>query len=431
MAGFRTNTDRVKRSRIFYTFFWLSVLAIVVLLFSALSSLILPVLIGSVAAYISLPMLTWLQQRNIPKALSIVILFGGITLAIFTIGRQIVRIIPDDKQMLELRVSVRFKINEIFLAVTGRESFDQENGNLLYSFVGDELTQLSESFNQILMLNDTERNMFHDYMMELEETTGVEPKAMKYWRELKKLPFKRIESRPIVPVSETASGTAPPVAATGDSKIGALLSAFSNWIIFPFVFIFLLTDEGEVKHFFIELVPNRYFEMTLTTLENVDTAIGKYLRGTLLECSMVGLTFFTGLSIVGFDWQAALLIGVVAGAANAIPFLGPVLGLIVGLLYAMIVETVNPMLPFLKPEDALLGVAVTVIIAQGLDNAVFQPIILGKAVNLHPLVVVIGVTGGSIIFGFVGMLFAIPAIVIINVVVSTLITQLKAYFIIY
>jgi len=101
-----------------------------------------------------------------------------------------------------------------------------------------------------------------------------------------------------------------------------------------------------------------------------------------------------------------------------------------GLLYAIIVEGIDPIFPFL-PQNPLVGVLIVVLIAQFLDNAVFQPLVLGKAVNLHPLVVVIGVTGGSIIAGFWGMLLAIPTIVIVNVVISTIYRQAKAYYIIY
>ena len=68
---------------------------------------------------------------------------------------------------------------------------------------------------------------------------------------------------------------------------------------------------------------------------------------------------------------------------------------------------------------------------QFLDNTIFQPLVLGKAVNLHPLVVVIGVTGGSIVGGFWGMLLAIPTIVVFKVVISTLYQQAKEYYIIY
>jgi len=170
--------------------------------------------------------------------------------------------------------------------------------------------------------------------------------------------------------------------------------------------------------------------MAFATFANVDKAIGNYLRGTLLQSSLVGLTIFLGLLFIGFKIQAALLIGIIAGISNAIPFLGPIIGLGTGILYAMIVEGIDPILPFL-PDNAVLGVLIVVSLAQFLDNAVFQPLVLGKAVNLHPLVVVIGVTGGSIIAGFWGMLLAIPTIVIFKVVISTVYRQAKAYYIIY
>jgi predicted PurR-regulated permease PerM len=145
---------------------------------------------------------------------------------------------------------------------------------------------------------------------------------------------------------------------------------------------------------------------------------------------LVGFVIFVGLTIIGFKIQAAFLIGIIAGISNAIPFLGPVIGLGTGLMYAMIVEGINPIIPFI-PANPIVGVLIVVVIAQFLDNAVFQPIVLGKAVNLHPLVVVVGVTGGSIIAGFWGMLLAIPTIVIFKVVISTVYRQAKAYYIIY
>jgi predicted PurR-regulated permease PerM len=215
-----------------------------------------------------------------------------------------------------------------------------------------------------------------------------------------------------------------------DTKISLFLNAISTWIILPFVFIFILIDEGEIKTFFLNIIPNRYFEMAFTTFANVDKAIGNYLRGTLLQSSFVGLSIFIGLVVIGFNIQAAILIGIIAGISNAIPFLGPVIGLGTGILYAMIVEGINPIFSFL-PDNPLVGVLIVVLTVQLLDNAVFQPIVLGKAVNLHPLVVIIGVTGGSIIGGFWGMLLAIPTIVIFNVIISTVYKQAKKYYIIY
>jgi predicted PurR-regulated permease PerM len=61
---------------------------------------------------------------------------------------------------------------------------------------------------------------------------------------------------------------------------------------------------------------------------------------------------------------------------------------------------------------------------------VFQPLVVGNAVNIHPLVVIVGVFGGSLMFGFAGLIFAIPSIVILKVVIETFYTGLKAYRII-
>ena len=189
-------------------------------------------------------------------------------------------------------------------------------------------------------------------------------------------------------------------------------------------------DEGEIKKNLVYLVPNRYFEMVLTVIDNVDQSIGKYLRGTLLECTAVGLTFVVCLFMIGIEFKWALVIGIVAGISNAIPFLGPAIGLVVSLLYTLVVEEFSPVLPFVSPDNMVLWVVITVAIAQGLDNAVYQPIVLGSAVSLHPLVVIIGVMGGSILLGFAGMLFAIPAIVIVKVIIGTLFDEMKAYRII-
>ena len=128
--------------------------------------------------------------------------------------------------------------------------------------------------------------------------------------------------------------------------------------------------------------------------------------------------------------QWAATIGIIAGLANAIPFLGPGIGLLVGVLYAIMAEDVSPVLPFIDGENLLLAILVVVAIVQLADNALFQPYVLGSAVDLHPLTVILGVTGGAVIFGFTGMLFAIPVIMVIKVIVSTLFRQFRAYYII-
>jgi predicted PurR-regulated permease PerM len=209
-----------------------------------------------------------------------------------------------------------------------------------------------------------------------------------------------------------------------------IFDAISLWLITPLVFLILLFDDGKLKKSFIHTVPNQYFEMTLTILDNINDALGRYLRGTFLECFLVGLSFTFCLSLVGLDMQWAATIGIIAGLANAIPFLGPAIGLLVGVVYAIMAEDVSSVLPFISNDNLLLAIIVVVAIVQLADNAIFQPYVLGNAVDLHPLAVILGVMGGAVIFGFAGMLFAVPAIMVVKVIISTLFRQFRAYYIV-
>src|SRR5262249_39455923 len=210
----------------------------------------------------------------------------------------------------------------------------------------------------------------------------------------------------------------------------SLEDKLSAWMLAPLIFIFLGFDNGQIRRFFIGLVPNRYFELSLTVIDRLDDAIGRYLRGTLLECLLVGLTLTLGLILLGIPWGMAVAIGVVAGLLNAIPFLGTAIALVIGVGYALIAENIKPLIPGLNPNDLAIYVVILVVLVHVLDDLVFQPFVLGSAVNVHPLVVVVAIIGGSLLMGLWGMLFAIPAVVVVKTMVSTFFKELRAYRII-
>jgi predicted PurR-regulated permease PerM len=170
--------------------------------------------------------------------------------------------------------------------------------------------------------------------------------------------------------------------------------------------------------------------MSLTIMDELDEAIGRYLRGTLMECALVGLTFTLGFILIGIPVSISIAIGVISGLVNAIPFLGTVIGLVIGLGYALVAENVTPLIPGLNANDLAIYVLILVGIVHVLDNAIYAPVVLGKAVNLHPLVVAIAIVSGSLLMGVWGMLFAIPSVVVVKTAVETLFKELKAYRII-
>ena len=216
----------------------------------------------------------------------------------------------------------------------------------------------------------------------------------------------------------------------GDTRlpIATLGHILSTWIIAPLIFLFLLRDTGEIKRGLLRMIPNRLFEPALACVPaDLDCALGDYMRGIFLECSLLGLTVTLLLAIVGVPPRWAIAIGIFAGATNVVPYLGSAVALMGGLAYALLAEEIHPLLPMVNTENVAIWVIAAVGVAELLKNVFYEPLVLGGAVKLHPLVVVIGVVGAGILFDLAGVLLAIPTITVVKVFVSSTARQLKAY----
>ncbi|MDT8447604.1 MAG: AI-2E family transporter [bacterium] len=427
--------SRLKRRIWVYSVASVLGLALAFSLLWALRELLLPSIVGALGAYLCRPILNRLKRMGMSNLWSIVLLFAGFFLVILLATMQLKSVIPDQKGKLELRVRIQYKLTEQYNDLMGLKN--GAKGNLVFEMFGGEVQPFMDKLNNMIMLSPDERRDFVRLYVYAYGNQMVDQKYFEYF--LRNVDHdKRRLGKQYVGEQETNPEKIPPKElllrqpnqGNPDNMLARVGNVISLWLASPFVFLFLLIDEGEIKKNLVTLVPNRYFEMVLTVIDNVDQSIGKYLRGTLIECSLVGLTFVVCLFLIGIEFRWAMVIGIVAGIANAIPFLGPAIGLVVGLGYTLVVEQFSPLLPFVDAHNMIFWVLATVAIAQGLDNAVFQPVVLGSAVSLHPLVVVIGVMGGSILLGFAGMLFAIPAIVVSKVIVTTLFKEMKAYRII-
>lgn len=195
-----------------------------------------------------------------------------------------------------------------------------------------------------------------------------------------------------------------------------LLSIISFVVIIPFVVFFLLKDGRKMKKAFVHFVPNRYFEMTLNVLHKIDQQLGWYLRGQFTEAFVVGLLSVIALWLL--DVQYFIIIGIFAGLANLIPYVGPVAGAIP----AIVVTLVNGSEPV-----KVLYIVVAFALVQLIDNVVLQPMVLSKSVNLHPLIIVFAVLIGGQFFGLLGMLLAVPAAGIIKVTSSELYQGIRKF----
>ncbi|MBC86104.1 MAG: hypothetical protein CL677_02905 [Bdellovibrionaceae bacterium] len=425
--------DRARKIRaiLFYSFSGLLAISLTIYLLWALRALLLPIIVGALLAYLCKPILAKRMMPWLPNGVRVILLLGFMMGGVVYTSQKIRSNIPSKEEQLVLQVRMNYKMHEKYIDLMGVDA-KTGKGNFVYNLVKDELNPFMLQLSQALNLNPEQRRSFRKYY---KENKKENPKLKQYY-EYYRANLKRAKVEEAAIEAAKKEEQRKPASASDDegeesaSFIMATLGLISTWMLTPFVFIFLLFDNGQILKFFVRLIPNKFFELSLRIVDEVDTAIGNYLRGTFLECALVGGTIGLGLFLVGLDLKIALGIGAIAGIANAIPFLGPVIGLVVGLGYGLIVEEIDPVLGFVTLDGLFLAIVAVVIIAQLLDNSVFQPVVLGSAVNLHPLVVIVGVMGGSTIFGFAGMLLAIPAIVIFKVVTETLFKEMKAYRII-
>lgn len=420
---------RIKMRRVVYTMAGIIGVGTTLILVYMLRQLILPFLVGTFTAYLCFPLLRMAKRVGVPRWVAIILLFGMFSLAVTVLATQIQSLIPDERDQLVLRTRFQYKLNEKYRHFMDIKD-DGDQGNFIYSYLGPDLNKMIANINTFLVLNRDERNLFVRYRMGYRGRPIIEDQYFEYFRKNLVAGNKVFDPEEAEEKAREDLKSAQPPAQREQSKVSALLEILELWIVMPFVFLFLLIDDGEIKRYFVSLVPNRYFELTLTVMHKVNSAIGNYLRGIMVECSLVGLAFIILFALMGFDLQLAVVIGIIAGIANAIPFLGPAIAFALGASYALIVEEVHSILPFMTADNLIIGVIVAVVLVRILDDAIFQPYIVGGAVHLHPLVVFIGVIGGSMLFGFVGLLLAIPTIVIVKELVATLFNELRDYYII-
>ena len=187
-------------------------------------------------------------------------------------------------------------------------------------------------------------------------------------------------------------------------------------VMTPFVMFFILKDARQFKKYFINLVPNRYFEFTLDLMYKMDVQLGNYLRGQFIDALVFGL-LATG-ALWALDVPYFVFIGIFSGLANLIPFVGPLAG-----AGAALVAVV------LEQGDLIRGfyVLLAFVILKLVDDIAIQPLAVGKHVDLHPMVIALAILVGGHIFGILGMLLVIPFVGFIKVVFEESIDTFRKY----
>lgn len=186
----------------------------------------------------------------------------------------------------------------------------------------------------------------------------------------------------------------------------ALFVGLANLLLIPLVTFYLLRDWDRLIAYIRRLLPRRHAVLAVRLARDCDTALAGFIRGQLAVMLALATVYTVGLWLVGLD--LALLIGLFAGLVSFVPYLG----FIVGILFA----TIAAAMQFQDLFHLLLVFAVFGV-GQLLESFIFTPLLVGDRIGLHPVTVIFAVMAGGQLFGFVGVLLALPVAAVAGVLV--------------
>jgi predicted PurR-regulated permease PerM len=189
----------------------------------------------------------------------------------------------------------------------------------------------------------------------------------------------------------------------------AVLGWLATLLLVPIALFYLLLDWHAVRARIERFIPRRWVGQAVGFGREVDGLLAQYLRGQLTVMLVLSVYYAGALALAGFD--VAVPVGIITGMLIFIPYLGYGLGLVLALLAGM--------LQFEGLQGMLL-VAVIYGIGQVLESFVLTPRLVGERIGLHPLTVIFALLAFGHLFGFVGILLALPASAILAVALGHL-----------
>jgi len=187
-----------------------------------------------------------------------------------------------------------------------------------------------------------------------------------------------------------------------------------NLILIPVLFFYLLKDFNRIKAFLRSHLPVASSARILNYIKGIDRVLGGFFRGQLIVCAIVAVLTFFILFVAGVPY--ALILGLIAGILNIIPYIGLGVTLIIGVLIGLL--SPNPLVIILKTVIIIEAVQI-------IEGNILSPRIVGDRVGLHPVWVIFAVLVFSHFWGILGLLIAVPASAVIKLFVSDWLEQYR------
>ncbi|NNG27632.1 MAG: AI-2E family transporter [Ignavibacteriaceae bacterium] len=200
------------------------------------------------------------------------------------------------------------------------------------------------------------------------------------------------------------------------SLLSGIVSVVAILVIVPFITFFFLKDSKRILQGMLNLMPNKYFEMSYWILKKVSLQLGLFVRAWIFDATFVGVMIGFGFYFIGLE--NALPLGVIAGLGHLIRYFGPIIGGIPAIIISIVQFGDFSQVPI---------ITFIVLLTYALDNGFVQPYVFGKSVDMHPIMIILLIIAGGTLFGLIGMLLAVPVATVIKTFAKEIYFATKNY----
>lgn len=306
-------------------------------------------LISGILFYLTYPLSDFLSKYKVPRMISILIIFVVIIGVILFLGLSIGPILADEFAKL--------------------------------------ITNLPQNIRQL-----------HALVLDLRDHPVVSRLV-----DLEAINTSRIAERLATMVSNTISG----LTSSLGSIAGVIGSFFTTIMVVPFLLFFMLKEKGQgtLEKLVDRFVPEDYKVSINSALAEINLKMGAYFQGVGIVCLCVGILAYISFLIIGLEF--ALILAIIIGITNIIPYLGPFIGAIPAALIGL----------FDSPAK-MFYVIIAIVIVQQIESLFISPAVMGRKMALSPLVVILVILIAGRLAGLLGIILAVPGFTVLKIVIS-------------
>ena len=199
--------------------------------------------------------------------------------------------------------------------------------------------------------------------------------------------------------------------------MGSMVGILGNMAVaafsISFITFFFLKDQHLFYESILMWIPDKYVDNVTRALNSIQHLLTRYLIGIVIQSTCIMILITIGMTIAGIEFQQALVMGLIVGTLNIIPYVGPWLGFFIVMIMGIATHINLDFSAVVVP--LVMYMALVVAVTQLIDNIVFQPVIFSNSVRAHPLEIFIVVLAAGFAAGIPGMLLGIPAYTVLRV----------------